>query len=63
MELASIPPRHKWVKSEWPDRERICAKCAMRARRYGIGRDSYWGFLRTGEETEEFSQRIPPCGG
>lgn len=52
---------HKWATREWPDRERTCTECGVRARRYGIGRDSYWGYIWPGEEAEEFPGHVPPC--
>ena len=53
--------RHRWDNTAWPNRECTCTRCGLRRRRYGIGRDSYYGFLYPGEDYEEFSPRVPPC--
>lgn len=52
---------HRWETREWPDRERTCRRCGVRARRYGNGRDSYWGYLWPDAETESFDTRVPAC--
>lgn len=36
--------RHKWSWVDGVDREKHCEKCGMVARRFGIGRDSYWDY-------------------
>ena len=59
-----IPGYHRPVtigQVFWPDRERTCTRCGLRCRRYGIGRDSYYGFLLPGQDHEQFPSRVPPC--
>ena len=58
---SSANTRHKWARNEWPDRERVCTKCGIRSRRYGNGRDSYWGFLYPGADAEVIVTKVPPC--
>ena len=59
--MAEKQTRHRWDNRQWPDRERTCTRCGLRCRRYGIGRNSYYGYLRPGQDHEEFSPRVPPC--
>jgi len=54
-------PRHRWDNNEWPYRERTCTKRGLRCRRYGIGRDSYYGYLFPGADHEEVLAQVPPC--
>lgn len=60
--------RHRWVR-QWPDRERRCERCGIVARRYGIGRASYWGYRYPSEgadapeDDEDFPLTTPPCTG
>jgi len=54
-------PSHRWDNTGWPDRERTCTKCGLRRSRYGIGRDSYYGYLLPGAEYEKFLARVPTC--
>jgi hypothetical protein len=68
--------RHSWTATPdparpggtEPDQDRLSDKtcgregCGVRARRYGRGRNSYWGYLYPGEAQEVFPPRVPLCG-